>query len=598
MRWPWSRVAQAVMVVALGATWGARAQEESGAGDGAAEAALAAIADGALADSAPSLGGEPSQGASPKAAAGTTSAARVPADRFSWHVPDPELDRASTLSRLEASRKAQDKAAETYLQRVLERVDQIRRPRQLRLGLEEAIQRTLENNYKIQVASYSPAVETTRVVEADAAFDAVAFTDVTKNHIDRPTGSQLSAANADLLNSDYGVRKVLPTGTTVSAAYAFNRTYSSSAFQQINPEYTSNFILEMRQPLLRGFGVDFNRSMIVLARNDRGISDQAFRQQVRDVVRAVEEYYWRVVQTRRDVAITARLMADYEAIYEYLVARQAFDVSPVQLAATKANLEEARTQFVVRVSNVYDAEDRLISAMNSPDVHLANDIEIIPIDVPRLDGLTIDRLAEVQTALEYRTEIRQQELRVESAKIVVGRQKNLELPLFDLTFRTTFDGLAGGADRSFDELTRGKYVEYFVGVRFEVPIGNRGPKAAHKRAKLQHDQQAAQLKSALEDVILDTNLAVRAVTTAFDAIGPSFESAEAREREVDSIVARAERKDFVVLNQELGSRQSLAAARRTMLGAMVQYNVALIDLERAKGTLLEYHNIHIPAAGE
>ena len=539
---------------------------------------------------------QPPPDSSAQAFTGSDVRPLIPPERFVWHIPDPEADKATAFDAMERARREKDRAAEVYVQRVIERVQQIRRPVQLPLSLEEAIIRTLANNYAIQVASYNPAVEITRVVEAEAAFDAVFFTNLNKNNIDRPSGSQLVSTDLDLFTSQYGVRKLLPSGALVGTSYALNRTKSALAFQQINPEYTSNFIMEARQPLLRGFGIDFNRSLITVAQNDRRIGDLAFGRQVRETIRAVEELYWRLVQARRDIVITARLMADFEAIYEYLEARQAFDITPVQLAATKANLEQARTDFILRRATVFDAEDRLTSIMNSDDVDLADDIEIVPTSVPRLDPIMLDRLSEVQTALDRRQEIREQELRVDSAKILVGRQANLELPQLDLIFRTTYDGLGISADDSFDQLTQGNFIEYFIGVEFEYPIGNRAARAASKRARLQFDQQVSELRRVIEEVILDTNLSVRAVTTAYDAITPSFLSAEAREREVDSIVARAERKDFVVLNQELGSRQSLADARRTMLLAMVQYNIALIDLERAKGTLLEYRNVVIPAA--
>jgi len=84
------------------------------------------------------------------------------------------------------------------------------------------------------------------------------------------------------------------------------------------------------------------------------------------------------------------------------------------------------------------------------------------------------------------------------------------------------------------------------------------------------------------------------MTTAYEQISPSFEAAEARVREVDSIVARAERKDINTLTNELNSRQSLANARRALIASMVDYNIAIIDLERAKGTLLTYDNVVIP----
>jgi len=530
---------------------------------------------------------------------GTTADTLIPPDRLRWHVPDPEADRQWALDELAKAEQAGNKTLAEQGKRVLERMDTIRRPdKQIHLTLQDALKRALETNYAIQVVRYNPAIETTRVVEAEAAFDALFFTNITKSKIDRPSGNQLEATNLDAFASTYGVRKVLPSGMTVSGAYQLNRTKSALSFQQINPQYTSNFIFEMRQPLLRGFGIDFNRSLILLTKNDRQISDQTFRRQVQDTLRQVEEFYWRLVQARRDVVITARLIAEYETIYQNLVARQAFDITPVQIAATTANLEQSRFDFVRRRAAVFDAEDRLTAAMNSNDVDLADDIEIIPDDMPQMRRIVVDRLAEVQTALDNRSEIKEQELRVANAKISVGRAKNGELPRFDLTFRQTYDGLGTNADSSFDELTRGNFIEYFIGVEFEMPIGNRGPRAAYRRSLLQHAQSVLSLKKVFDDVILDVNLTTRALSTSYDQIGPSFEAAEARVREVDSIVARAERKDFVVLNNELSARQSLANSRRALIASMVDYNIAIIDLERAKGTLLTYNNVIIPPDDE
>jgi len=516
------------------------------------------------------------------------------AERLGWHIPDPERAYQEGLAQLAKAREENDTSGANFHSRVLERIDQVRRPKQLHMSLEEVIRRTLANNYSIQTVSYNPAIETTRVVEAEAAFDGIFYTNLNKSNIDRPSASELAATDVDLFDLSVGVRKLLPTGTMLDGHYDLGRTKQAFAFQTINPAYTSNFVLDMRHPLLRGFGIDYNRSVIFIAKNNRQISDLAFKRQIRDVLRSVEELYWRLVQTRRDVVITAREVAEFEGIYEYLVARSEFDVNPVQISASKADLHSAQVDFVARQAIVFDAQDRLVALMNDPEIHLADQVELIPDDFPAVERLVVDPLMEVQTALDNRAEVKEQELRVANAKLLLGRAKNAELPRLDLTFRTSIDGLAENADKSFDEATRVKFVEYMIGVELELPIGNRGPRAAHHRARLEHAQAAAALKQALEEVILDVNLAVRRLGTSYDQIGPSFESTEARGREVDSIVARAERKDFNTLLSELGARRSLANIRRVMLNAMVEYNIAITDLERAKGTLLNYNNVVIP----
>jgi outer membrane protein len=517
----------------------------------------------------------------------------IPAEDLEWHLADPEPARAYCETQLKEARAANDKANIKLYTRMIERSDTIRRPEQIHLTLEEAIRLTLENNYKIETQRFNPAIERTKVVEAQAAFDAVFFSDITKSIADTPTGSELAASDTDYLSSSYGVRKLLPTGMQVSAAYEFTRTKTSFQFQTVNPEYFSDLLFEIRQPFLRGFGLDYNLSAIRVAKNSERISDLAFAREVRDRLGEVEERYWRLVEARRNVVITARLLADYEQIYDYLDARRDFDIMPVQIAATKANLETSKAEFFRVRAGLFNAEDQLIASMNADKVDLADGVEIIPDDFPHFRRLVVDRLAEVQTALENRREIKEQELRIANAKIAVGRAKIDELPRLDVLFQYKIDGLAGTLDKSFDEMSRHKYVDYVIGVQFELPIGNRGPRAAHLRANLQHAQALAGLKAAFEDIILDVNLAARGLSTAYEQIAPSYESAKARKREVESIVARAERKDLNTLNSELGARQSLASARRAMLNAIIEYNLAIANLERSKGTLLRYNNVHL-----
>lgn len=529
---------------------------------------------------------------------GTAGDLQIPRDRLRWHIPDRDAATQEAAKRQKQARQNGKSALVANIERYIDRISQISRPQRVRLSLEDALRRSLANSYDIEVSRYGPAIEATRVVEAEAAFDAVFFSNISNNKVDRPTGSQLVSGDQVDFNSSFGIRKLLPSGMRVSGRYALSRTKSTLSFQVINPAYFSSIILEMQQPLLRGFGVDYNRSVIRLRQNDLRGSRLQLHRRARDTLREVEEAYWRVVQARRDIVITARLLADFEMIYDYLLARQEFDATPVQLAATRADLEESRFDFISRRAALFDAEDRLIFAMNDPEINLADNLEIIPTDLPNLDRIVVDRLAEVQTALDNRPEINEQELQVASAKIFLDRAKNEELPRLDVTFRYTIDGLAGTADRSFDEVTGHNFVEYFVGVELEIPIGNRGPRAARHRARLQHAQAIAQLRSVIEQTIRDVSFTTRALSTAFDQITPSFHSAEAREREVDSIVARAERKDFNTLTTELNSRQRLAGARRAMLAAMIDCNIAVIDLERAKGTLLRYNNVVIAPAEE
>jgi outer membrane protein TolC len=513
-------------------------------------------------------------------------------DALLRHIADPALEAAEVRARLSGGEDL-SKIDRKYSERLIDKLTSIRRDRQVTLSLDEAIRRALEHNFALKVERYNPAIQTTRIVEAEAAFDATFFMSMSDDSQDRPSGSQLVGTEIDTFQMSAGVTKRLANGMVATASLSLRRSSNNFAFQQLNPEYFTQGILEFRQPFLRDFGVDVNRFEININKTDRRISDQQFRRQVRQLLRDVEEAYWRLIQSRREVTIAAIQLNDFELIYDYLDQRREFDVYPIQLADTLARLETSRAEFIQSRANVYNRQDALVALMNSPDLNLADLIEIVPVEKLTPQRKQMERLEQVKTAFERRAEIEEAKLNIERARLNVGFSKNQALPRFDVTFRASVDGLAGNADKSFDEFTRNNFHEYFVQLEYEIPIGNRARRAAYRRAELHFAQAAEALRAQYEQIALDVNVTFREMTTALEQVIPTLKAADASADQIDAIVARAERKDFLTLNNELGARQTLAANRQRLVASLVRYKVAIMELERAKGTLLEYNNVEI-----
>jgi len=538
--------------------------------------------------------------AQPAQVVGRITGGQVNWDDLLRHLPDPDDCRADALQKAEDTQKIEPapgvdpRAEQIYYRNLATHLEAVGRPRKLPLRLSDALHRALANSFAIRVESYNPAIGQTHVVEAEAAFDATFFGTLTKNIQNVPTASVLQGSNVDIFTTEGGIRQLLPTGMTVSTSLTLDRTSNDSQFQTINPQYNSSFNVDFRQPLLRGFGLDFNRSRIEVAKNDKRISDHAFVRQVQDTLRSVETAYWRLYQARRAVAIQARLLSKFEQIYRWLVERGTFDALPVQIGDTRARLESARSTYIRLCNEVRNAEDALIALMNDPQINLAESVEIVPVDRPAIDPIVLDQLAEIQSALDHRPEIAEAKLRIASARILVGAAKNQALPQLDLLFRYTVDGLGVSADAAFDEVTKNDFHEYVIGVNLELPVGNRARRAAERRARLQHAQSIAALKAVFEQVILDVNARVREMLTQFNQITPNYDSAVASQAQVRSLMARADAMNYIELNNELSAFQGFALNLNDLLRSIAGYNIAIIELERAKGTLLDYYNVAVP----
>lgn len=497
--------------------------------------------------------------------------------------------------RLKRERKSEYDAR---LPEILKRLEAVRRQKTVHLSFTEVLRHALEHNHAIQAQSYSPAIETSRIVEAEAQFDAVYFINFTNEKQDRPSSSELQGTALQLRNVESGVRKLLSAGTNVQVSYALNRTETDLVFATINPSYFNTFTVEFRQPFLRGFGLDFNRSQIEIYKLDRAMSVERLRRDVRELVFNVEQAYWQLLQARAGISIAGQLLADLVLIYKDMEKRLKYDTFKAQLALPQSKIEQHEAEFIRLCNNVRNAEDVLKRLTNDPDLNLARDVELLPTDALSVEPIVLDQVGEVAAALLHRSELREAKLTIEQAEIAVGAAKNQALPKLDVMFRYIVDGLGPHPHGAFSQLSENDFHEYFIGLEFEVPIGNRAPEAALRRARFQQAQAIAAHRDAIENVILEVQQAVRDVITSYDQIGPSYRSALAASNYVEVVKARLEEKTVYSLQLVLDAHEALAGTREQLLQALINYNIALSNLERQKGTLLRYNNIAIKGADD
>jgi outer membrane protein TolC len=492
------------------------------------------------------------------------------------------------------SRSGEANSADAALWRtLLEEFEYDPRSRHTALTLQDCIRRAVDNSLSIKVEGFSPAVGVAQVVEAEAQFDAVYFLEVSYLRQDTPSPSELLGSQSDRRSINTGLRKMLETGAQVQTAYTFSRTFTDLAFVTLNPAYDSDMIFELRQPLLRDFGIDFNRSQIETARNNYKASLHSFRRNVRDTLQRVEQTYWQLVQARQSLEIQAAFLVDLAEILRLLKLRAAFDALQVEIDRTESRFWQEVSRFIELRNGVREVEDLLKSLLNDPELNLAEEIELDPVDRPLLSPVIADSLSAMQSAMLHRSEIHEAILSVETARVQIGAARNQTLPRLDLVFRYIVNGLGQDLDRSFDEVSKHDFVDYQASINVEVPIGNRQANARLHRARLQYAQARASARGVEEDVTRDVRSALRTLNTNFEKIFPGHESAKAAIANVNATKARAQDMSPSYLEFLLSSYAGVASSRAQLVQSVIEYNTAMINLERAKGSLLRFYRIAI-----
>lgn len=491
-------------------------------------------------------------------------------------------------------REDRDPFVVTQYRRVVEKTREylleFYRPRQVELSLPECIHRALEHNYVVRAEAYTPAISRTRLVEAEAAFDATFFLDFSYDNLDRATASELAGNQTDFRSYRGGIRQLLPTGMRAETSLGQSRTFTDLVFATLNPAYDTMFTASFTQPLLRGFGLDYNRAGINLARVDMQVSQETFLQQVRDTLLSVEQAYWQLVRARRTVMVLAETVGQNWATFKTMEARE-YEAIPAQLNNSKSRWQSQRVQYIEAIKLVRDAEDQLKNLMNDPDFKLLDEVEIIPTEIPLVAPIALDHFAEVRAALEERSEIRQARLGIEQARIQTQRAKNETLPQLDLSFRYEVQGIGANADASFDQTTTNRFRSYAVAVSLSYPFGNRAARAALRRGRMEESKAVVHLQIWLDRVVTEVNAAVRQLMVRYKQILPQLGAVRSADDNLRALQARTEAISPTYLETELNTIEQLANTRNGLVQVITDYNVAIVQLEKAKGTLLEYNNV-------
>ena len=121
------------------------------------------------------------------------------------------------------------------------------------------------------------------------------------------TGVPVLAQNTGTYNFAYN--QGFQTGTNLLVGFDNTRSTSNSPFTSLSPLLNSGFQFRLTQHLLQGFGFAPNTRFIRIAKNDREISDVAFRLQIITTVDQIETMYWDLVYAYENVRVAQESVA-------------------------------------------------------------------------------------------------------------------------------------------------------------------------------------------------------------------------------------------------------------------------------------------------
>jgi len=463
---------------------------------------------------------------------------------------------------------------------------------------------------RIGATTYDPLVLHERYLGEQARFDPTVSTGYVGSRINEPPDSFFGPGiplntRRDEGNFTASLSKPWATGATTTLAYnpPLGYLFFPNGTSGFNPAYSATTILETRQPLLKGMGLEVNTAPITIARLRRDQSELEVRQAMLAQVRGIEEAYWELQAAYASLqAIDAVLPLLDEAVRIEEVRLEGQLVTNAEVARSRLQRSGFLQQRVRAATRVANQQYRLGNLLGLSRHEAMN---FVPMDPPLRARVEFDLEQATSTALHNRPDLQRQQLALRIRDLDLLVAANNARPRLDLQSLVRTQGLAEDLDDSLAQMLDLQFIDWTLGVNFSVPLGLRAGKAAQRSLQWEYARELALLRQNIENVGFqlaelgrDLELAWTEYTIVSERLVQAQEWLRIAALRFASPPPGGAGPNWliVVLNEYQQALEAQVNAAADAAAAVARYNVTLSRIEEAQGTLLEKRQILLAEA--
>lgn len=422
-------------------------------------------------------------------------------------------------------------------------------------------------------------------------------------------------------------------GSIVNVAFNNTRAISNSPFNIVAPSLASNFQFKLTQHLLQGFGFAANSRFIRIAKNNRELSDVAFRLQTITTVDQIENMYWDLVYAYENQRVREESLAfSQKTLSDTKKQVEIGSLAPIEAVRAQSTVSADQQALTVAKTNLQLQQLIMKNALSRTlhDPMLAN-ADVVPTSTMEVPENEQTQSTEdlVNEALHHRAELIESRIQLNSQQQSnkalrsallptldayayyggsgIGGDLSPSVPICSPTTTTFFCFDPANAPPAFRNSTRvsvgGTFGQMFnstapdkgVGLQLTIPLRNRAAQAIQIRGELEYRQAQMALQQTENRVSIEVRQAQFAVEQNRASVASAKAAVDYAQQSLD-----AEQKKYQfgtsTTTAVLQTRSALATAESTLMSAMAAYEKSRVELDRATGTLLDRDGISIDDA--
>ncbi|HEY7615793.1 MAG TPA: TolC family protein, partial [Terriglobales bacterium] len=418
-------------------------------------------------------------------------------------------------------------------------------------------------------------------------------------------------------------------GTNLNVGFNNTRTTTSSTFTKLSPLLNSNFRASISQPILQGFGFLPNTRFIRIAKNNREISDVAFRLQVITTVDQIQNIYWDLTNAYENVKVQQDSLALAQKTLEDNKKQvQIGTLAPIEVVRAQSVVATNQQALIVAQTNLQLQQLLMKNALSRTLVDpVLAEAEVIPTSTMYIPAnepvVPIQDL--INDALSHRAELAQSRIDLTNRDLSNRSAKNALLPSLSAFAYYGGTGLGGAQNPNnictnppdnnipfgctpstsiasstsyggtFGQLFDSTSPDKGIGLQLNIPLRNRAAQAVQVRAELEYRQAQMRLQQ-LENTV---RIEVRNAQFAVQQNRASVEAAQAAVALAQQSLD-AEQKKYALgastTTAVLQTQRDLTDAQSKLVAAKATYEKSRVELDRTTGLTLLHNGIQLSDA--
>jgi outer membrane protein TolC len=418
--------------------------------------------------------------------------------------------------------------------------------------------------------------------------------------------------------ANFGVSQAFATGTSITFQFQNARQTTNSPFFNLSPNLTSAFRFTFQQELLAGFGLGPNLRYLHIAKNDKKISDIAFKDQVIATVTQIENIYWDLVNAFRQAEVNQQSVAfAQQALDNARKQLQLESIPAMDVTRAEAELSRRSQDLTVAKTSLQLQELLMKNALTkSLEDPVLQSVPVIPTDTLQPNQTpqvaSVEEL--VKAAMQDRPELKETDIDLINRQISRQSAKNALLPTLSLVGFYGGSGLAGPLNPIYNipglpnvsNVPTNYYgalvnafndtaPDYYIGFNLGIPIRNRVAKADQYRSELEFRQAELRREQLRKQIRIEVQNARYALAQTAARVDAARQARDLAQRTFE-IMQKEQTLGAGSTFQTLTAQRDLALAELDLVTAMTVFEKAKVELDRATGSTLEHNGIQIQEA--